>query len=424
MHYQFMVTQGQQSGYIRLEATDIPAENELMIEGKGYRISGSQENTSLLRKHIATLETHSFENVRTFRTVLNLTASQVESNLVANKSMGSTSAMNAVNDTPLFELKKNQDIRPLLISKEELIDDLLKLHADLTKMDPNVFKNVAYVDVKEEWLAAHFTEETEMHLLYTSEYLRGIKYFIEKAGPTIDSLSSCAQQVEKIFEDFLAFNNYSSAEVENFRELYKKTSLHAFRGGNCIHSLAKQGKAMELLPLFLELGEDINQYDFDFGNTPLHWAVANAEASFAIRMINDWSEKIFFNAQDGCTQGTALHLALRKGRRNPHWDEMVDLLIRHTDVDIQDKHGNTPLHFAFARRDQKWIQVLLEKGANPFIQNHAGQMPEDLWHLDENAYMDFIKFFDNPLKSNTTNYNLEDRALRQILDFRGKRLLS
>ena len=46
-------------------------------------------------------------------------------------------------------------------------------------------------------------------------------------------------------------------------------------------------------------------------------------------------------------------------------------------IDIQDEMGRTPLHFAAGNGEEKMVSFLLDKGADPLIQDDNGETPAD-----------------------------------------------
>ena len=95
-----------------------------------------------------------------------------------------------------------------------------------------------------------------------------------------------------------------------------------------------------------ELNFPLNGRD-SWGNTPLLWAVANAESERALQLLSYGKEgaDIGINIPDTmCQASNPLILAVRKGRRDEEWDQLVDALIPQSDVNFADKHGWTALH--------------------------------------------------------------------------------
>lgn len=129
-----------------------------------------------------------------------------------------------------------------------------------------------------------------------------------------------------------------------------------------------------------------------FGNTPLIWAIANANNTYAMEMIRRM-EKADLDLQDTTIyNNTALHLAVGKGygARSVHKQklafsnaQLVQEMIRWgADVNLCNRERNTPLHLACMRRDPEMIRTLLEAGANPLLENREGKTSLQLIELE------------------------------------------
>jgi len=116
------------------------------------------------------------------------------------------------------------------------------------------------------------------------------------------------------------------------------------------------------------------------GLTPLHWAVSGADAddestedskATIVGLLLDAGARVNDAANK---QGwTPLHLAA--GYKN---ERFVKLLVaRGADVNAQDKAGRTPLHFAIAYHHDAIAQALLAAGADPHLQDNDGYTPTD-----------------------------------------------
>jgi len=137
-----------------------------------------------------------------------------------------------------------------------------------------------------------------------------------------------------------------------------------------------------------------------FGNTALHWAIANTDtrmASYLIEKVND----INFATQDD-RHKTVLHLAIGKGWNHfsdstPGGNEPPQAPVIHTlihkmskpQLDIQDQYGNTALHIAVMRRDFSVVELLLQKGAQGNIQNKQDLTPLEMLN---SSYRDVVGF--------------------------------
>ena len=115
----------------------------------------------------------------------------------------------------------------------------------------------------------------------------------------------------------------------------------------------------------LDEGADIEQKD-KYGQTAIDYA--------------DTPEKIDFLVSKGADiEGQTL---LHQWAAETHIDgthPMLAHLVEHhaLDINMQDQNGNTPLYHAVTNSNN--LEYLLEKGADPFIVNHKGITPMDIF---------------------------------------------
>jgi ankyrin repeat protein len=117
------------------------------------------------------------------------------------------------------------------------------------------------------------------------------------------------------------------------------------------------------------------------GNTPLHLAAPISEARV-------W--KLVSAGADICAQSgqcrIPLHEAAKAGKINSLALLCENLNRSQLPVDVQDDNGETPLHEAARSGILQAVKILLDAGANPKINNNAGQTPaqivKDLVPLD------------------------------------------
>ena len=89
-----------------------------------------------------------------------------------------------------------------------------------------------------------------------------------------------------------------------------------------------------------------------------------------------WDSKDFdklFDAGKGVHM-SALHLFASAG-----WEPAAEVLLElGADINVRDSQGNTPLHDAFLKKDNKYkviIELLIDKGADINAQNYEGNTP-------------------------------------------------
>jgi len=160
-----------------------------------------------------------------------------------------------------------------------------------------------------------------------------------------------------------------------------------FVGCTILHELAKRGISEYIVPL-VTLGADLSLQENLFGNTPLMWAIANAQHETAMALMQAGGKKAPHLGKQ-CRRGnSALHLATAKGYKDINWagqplscsslDLVNQLIANGAPLNLQNNDGNTPLHLACLRRDCSMIASLLKAGADKTIRNNADKLPEDL----------------------------------------------
>lgn len=240
--------------------------------------------------------------------------------------------------------------------------------------------------------------ETETkHLLDTENDKDECRSLIERALTLLKELSQEPQ--DPTFSEWITkiYNQIPPKESENLlREGKKKGWLNKrfpkMLNGTVLHLLAKRKESTEmkkLTELALTLGCKPELQD-EMDNTPLTWAIANANNGTAMTILNTAKQGEYLNAQS-MYNNTALHLAVGKGykKKSASGDtlsysnlvlvqKLIDLGAK---VDLQDKDGDTPLHVACIRRDKEMISALLKAGATIDIKNNDGKTPLDMLNL-------------------------------------------
>ncbi|KAF3362379.1 hypothetical protein PHSC3_001073 [Chlamydiales bacterium STE3] len=242
------------------------------------------------------------------------------------------------------------------------------------------------------WLAEHInswklnSEYTwsKDYLIHTKDYLSQLLLLKDKSD----------EELEALFDRGLR----ASQQLLDTRQL--KTIVKGrvwfndgIIGENLLIKACFIDSTRKAIPILLKAGVDPNQRD-RYGNTPLHWSVANASVKCAFNLIRYASlYKIDFDLQDWKFSAmTPLQLAICKGRRNADWDKLVYSLIAHTKhLNKQDKDGNTALHLACVRRDLPYIKALRKAGASFEIRNNEGKTPKDLWAVSSDEAWKILK---------------------------------
>lgn len=167
-----------------------------------------------------------------------------------------------------------------------------------------------------------------------------------------------------------------NADMQKFKELIlkgkdqgwmnKESNFLDFKN-SFLHIIALRGEPLEAVDILAEVGANFNFKETRFGNTPLMWAIANGNYSMASHILKIGSlHKIDVNVKD--QQGKIpLMLLIMKGIRSNSQEihqKFLRKLIEKSDINSQDKYGNTALHMACLRRDWEVAKLLLENGAD------------------------------------------------------------
>ena len=143
------------------------------------------------------------------------------------------------------------------------------------------------------------------------------------------------------------------------------------RGITALHAAAVKDH-VDIIELLLTNGADINA-ECDTGATPLVLAAENGKLE-ALKFILQHKDKIVNVEAKGAGGGTALHVAAYGGH-----SEIIELLLANgVDVNATDDDSDTPLSLAVIKRQHKAIKLLLQEGANKYLQNNDGA---DAWIL-------------------------------------------
>ncbi|MCH9632157.1 MAG: hypothetical protein S4CHLAM6_04860 [Chlamydiae bacterium] len=106
--------------------------------------------------------------------------------------------------------------------------------------------------------------------------------------------------------------------------------------------------------------------------TPLHLCIMNRNKAFFDFFVNFNPN---FSQLDG--QGrTPLHMCFAESDSQDSIDDILEsiLVCQKVDLNMVDSHGDTALHLAAANVQNSWtVALLLQKGANPDIQNKLGE---------------------------------------------------
>jgi len=142
---------------------------------------------------------------------------------------------------------------------------------------------------------------------------------------------------------------------------------------------------VEMVQRLIDNGADPDLLSkYSRGTTPLHWAVWNQSEEVA-RMLLDNGAEVDLATDLGVTP--LMYMLDPKARSIRLLDLVALLLEAGADPDLQDKIGDTALHYAARGGREEAVALLIEHGASLDIENNAGQTPLDLAANDEIAEM-------------------------------------
>ena len=108
-------------------------------------------------------------------------------------------------------------------------------------------------------------------------------------------------------------------------------------GINMLH-VGAQGDQAYSLTFFKDLGIGVNEGDNE-NSTPLHWACFAGQDT-ASYYLQSWQSDV--NAQDK-SGNTPLHVAVRSAKEFPNTRAIKELLIRGASRTLEDTHGRKPI---------------------------------------------------------------------------------
>lgn len=113
--------------------------------------------------------------------------------------------------------------------------------------------------------------------------------------------------------------------------------------------------------------KDVDIDVVDSSGETLLWKAVQRKAIDIVNVFLDAGANVNIPDKDGWTP---LHIAVQNQDRN-----IVDLLLRYNpEINAQNKYGNSPLWVAvfYAKGKRDIINLLLDSGADPYLENHSG----------------------------------------------------
>jgi uncharacterized protein len=135
-------------------------------------------------------------------------------------------------------------------------------------------------------------------------------------------------------------------------------------GRTCLH-IASENEDLRSVELLVDARAEIDVTD-NSGWSALFYASSKGSINIVIYLLGK-SANANLSDIDG---NTCLHIAIK----NKAILECVKLLVDHdVQINCQNNNQETPLHLAASEGDEDIVAVLLERGAEPNIQNSNGQ---------------------------------------------------
>ena len=194
-----------------------------------------------------------------------------------------------------------------------------------------------------------------------------------KSSPVRSGLPAiCAISVLLLSLPSRSFAQASETDISK-RDSDGQTALHKYT--------VYDWGSLDDVKILVSRGADVNAVDND-GYTPLHMAAMSGYPDKAKYLLEKGA-----NLQALTKSGaTPLHLAAERRRFDP---VLLDLLIGppdHSNVNVRDSEGRTPLWRAADAENADSVKWLIDHGADPNIANSRGEQP-----LDRALLLDYMK---------------------------------
>lgn len=135
-------------------------------------------------------------------------------------------------------------------------------------------------------------------------------------------------------------------------------------GNTPLHIAIENGASIEQITYLIECGADINARNRN-GDSPLFLAVKGNLRAIGEKLLAKQADVFATNTENY----SPLRMAMTIG------GDVQDWILSSEVIKNTDGIGNTPLHYAAEWQIDSAVSVLLEKGANPNVQNSNGETP-------------------------------------------------
>ena len=167
---------------------------------------------------------------------------------------------------------------------------------------------------------------------------------------------------------FIAVKEGNEKKVKQLMRSFISANVVDKDGLTSLHYAAARGYK-EIVRILIRNGANVNAADKK-GHTPLHEAASLNQVEIAKLLIDEGAQ---IDAENN-GGGTSLYMAAAFGRK----DVAKFLISQNADINKADNiHGYTPLHTAAKHGHIEVVQLLLEKGANPALQDKYDNRPID-----------------------------------------------
>lgn len=207
-------------------------------------------------------------------------------------------------------------------------------------------------------------KESILHFAIKNKNSQIINFLIDNDFP-LDILN---KNNESIAHYFITFYK----DFKNITQIIKKLNL-TFKDTNFgltpYHLLAIN---IPDILLELDIKQNINSTDF-YGNTPINYLIIEKHFHIFEKIFLKYYQYIYFDNLN-INSDTLLHLYLQSNNIKQH---IIKTIIQHTNLDLQNNQGNTPIHLIIKYNLD--LSLLQNKLYNIFIINNNSQSPLQIY---------------------------------------------